>query len=275
MLIFLGLFIANPVVEAPIIRLSGGGAPPIFPFLFVTIACGAISGFHGLVASGTTSKQISSIDHARFIGYGGMLGEGSLALASTLAAVAGMGLITVCNLPSVGMVENLSWAVYYDSWAHATTNKATAFVLGGGALIEAIGVPGPLNDSIGYLLCSYHTGYSHKDSKVYYCGNWDNDIHKTFTKSLYCNNFSIVSVLDFDDVECTKYKYRRIYPGRMGFVAYFWCKQSDAGCFDTYDFKPLFFSQKKTGSSIGITFFVYYCYYIDCLDFKNSGILGN
>ena len=142
-LIFLGLFIANPVVDAPIIRLSGGGAPPIFPFLFVTIACGAISGFHGLVASGTTSKQISSIDHARFIGYGGMLGEGSLALASTLAAVAGMGLITVCNLPSVGMVENLSWAVYYDSWAHATTNKATAFVLGGGALIEAIGVPGP------------------------------------------------------------------------------------------------------------------------------------
>jgi len=90
------------------IRLSGGGAPPIFPFLFVTIACGAISGFHGLVASGTTSKQISSIDHARFIGYGGMLGEGSLALASTLAAVAGMGLITACNLPSVGMVENLS-----------------------------------------------------------------------------------------------------------------------------------------------------------------------
>ena len=42
MLIFLGLFIANPVVDAPIIRLSGGGAPPIFPFLFVTIACGAI-----------------------------------------------------------------------------------------------------------------------------------------------------------------------------------------------------------------------------------------
>ncbi len=55
MLIFLGLFIANPVVEAPIIRLSGGGAPPISPFLFVTIACGAIG------VPGTLTKTLMAV----------------------------------------------------------------------------------------------------------------------------------------------------------------------------------------------------------------------
>ena len=117
------------------------GSPPIFPMLFVTIACGAISGFHGLVSSGTTSKQVDNLSHARMIGYGGMLGEGTLALASTLCAVSGIALVSNCTIPSVGIVENLNWAVYYDSWAHATTNKAVAFVLGGGALMEQIGMP--------------------------------------------------------------------------------------------------------------------------------------
>jgi len=105
----------------------------------VTIACGAISGFHGLVSSGTTSKQINSITDARLIGYGGMIGEGTLALASTICAVAGIGLVSTCNLPAIGAVSDLTWSVYYDSWAHASANKATAFVLGGGALLESIG----------------------------------------------------------------------------------------------------------------------------------------
>ena len=131
-LLFLGLFVAHPVVDAPAFRPSGEGAPSIFPLLFVTIACGTISGFHGLVSSGTTSKQIKHMSDARLIGYGGMLGEGKLALASTLAAVAGIALVTNCKLPSVGFVDDLSWAVYYDSWANAAANKAAAFVLGGG-----------------------------------------------------------------------------------------------------------------------------------------------
>jgi carbon starvation protein len=69
-----------------------------------------------------------------------MLGEGILAVASTIAAVAGIALVTSCNLPSIGPVVDLSWEVYYDSWAHATANKATAFVLGGGALLEQLGL---------------------------------------------------------------------------------------------------------------------------------------
>ena len=143
--LYAGIFYVQPLVEAPAVRLAvDSGAPSMIPLLFVTIACGAISGFHGLVASGTTSKQVNHVNDTRFIGYGGMLGEGTLALASMIAAVAGISLVAACTLPSQGQVENLSWAVYYDSWAHASGNKASAFVLGGGALIQELGVPAEL-----------------------------------------------------------------------------------------------------------------------------------
>ena len=140
-LIFLGIFLAQPVIDAPAIRTAGDlTAPPILPMLFVTIACGAISGFHALVSSGTTSKQVNTLHDARMIGYGAMLGEGTLAIASTIAAVAGIALVTNCDLPSIGHVANLNWEIYYDSWAHATANKATAFVLGGGAFLQQLGL---------------------------------------------------------------------------------------------------------------------------------------
>jgi carbon starvation protein len=128
-LLFLGILVAQPVVDAPAIRsFSEPDVPGLFPLLFVTIACGAISGFHGLVASGTSSKQLEHLSDARMVGYGGMIGEGTLALATTIAAVAGISLVTQCNLPSVGQVPDLNWAIYYDTWAHASGNKAAAFV---------------------------------------------------------------------------------------------------------------------------------------------------
>ena len=151
-LIYTGIFIAQPEIEAPMIRSLEEGGQSIFPLLFVTIACGAISGFHGLIASGTTSKQISNIKHTKIIGYGSMLGEATLALASIIAAVAGISLVGKCNLPSIGYVENLSWNIYYDTWAHTATNKATAFVLGGGALIESLGVSSELAKTITAVL---------------------------------------------------------------------------------------------------------------------------
>ena len=143
-LLFLGLFIARPEFDAPAFRSQTQGAPPIFPILFVTVACGAISGFHGLVSSGTTSKQLNSMRDARPIGYGSMLGEGSLALASTLAAVAGIGLVGACTLPGQGHVPDLSWGTYYDTWGHAGANKASAFVLGGGAFLQQVGLSAEL-----------------------------------------------------------------------------------------------------------------------------------
>ncbi|GIT74592.1 MAG: hypothetical protein Ct9H300mP29_5860 [Candidatus Neomarinimicrobiota bacterium] len=77
-LIYLGIAVANPIIEAPPIRTT---FEPSAPWVFSIIICdnrmGAISGFHGLVSSGTTSKQINSITDSRLIGYGGMIGEGT------------------------------------------------------------------------------------------------------------------------------------------------------------------------------------------------------
>lgn len=81
-----------PVQAPPTdIELGEHSLGALWPTLFVTIACGAVSGFHGLVASGTTSKQIACESHARHVGYGGMLGESALALCVTLAIAAGVG----------------------------------------------------------------------------------------------------------------------------------------------------------------------------------------
>ena len=90
-IIFISIFISNPETTINAVQVHTDN-PPIFPFLFVTIACGAISGFHGLVSSGTTSKQLKNLKDSRLIGYGAMLGESSLALATTVAAACGIGL---------------------------------------------------------------------------------------------------------------------------------------------------------------------------------------
>jgi len=89
-LVYLGVFIGQPEIVAPMYNNAvPEDAPPIFPLLFVTIACGAISGFHGLVSSGTSSKQLRYETDARFVGYLGSTGEGLLAVAAILATGAG------------------------------------------------------------------------------------------------------------------------------------------------------------------------------------------
>ena len=79
-------------MAAPAVNLHPVGAPPVAPFLFITVACGAISGFHCLVSSGTSSKQLKSEADARFVGYGAMVTEGFLAVLVILACAAGLGL---------------------------------------------------------------------------------------------------------------------------------------------------------------------------------------
>jgi carbon starvation protein len=93
-LMYLGLLIIRPDVVAPAVQLHPEGAPPIYPFLFVTIACGAISGFHSLVSSGTTVKQLDNEAHAKMIGYGGMLAEGALSTMAIIACTAGFATAT-------------------------------------------------------------------------------------------------------------------------------------------------------------------------------------
>src|SRR5207247_9995917 len=90
-LLVVGTLVANPKLEAPAVNhlfLSGGPTVPgkIFPFLFITIMCGAISGFHALVSSGTTPKMIKNEKDARTIGYGAMLIEGLVGVVAMIAA---------------------------------------------------------------------------------------------------------------------------------------------------------------------------------------------
>ena len=79
-------------IVAPMVQWQPEGAPPLLPVLFITIACGAVSGFHCLVGSGTTSKQIAHESDARAIGYGSMLTEAFLATLVIAACAAGIGL---------------------------------------------------------------------------------------------------------------------------------------------------------------------------------------
>ncbi len=129
-LIFGGFFMLGPKFVAPAIDLHPAGAPPIFPFVFITIACGAISGFHGLVSSGTTAKQINRESDAKFIGYGGMIGESILGLAAVLATTA-------------GFASTASWEAHYRTWDTAKQLSANlgAFIDGAGLFISTLGVP--------------------------------------------------------------------------------------------------------------------------------------
>lgn len=131
-LLCIGLFVAGPMVVAPAINPNPVGAPPLIPFLFITIACGAISGFHGLVASGTTAKQVSRASDARAIGFGGMLGEGALGMLAVLASTA-------------GFASFADWQTHYSSWgaANGLSAKLEAFVNGGASFVSALGIPQP------------------------------------------------------------------------------------------------------------------------------------
>ena len=90
-LLVVGVLIVNPTLKIPAITdFVDGGGPiipgKVFPFVFITIMCGAVSGFHALVASGTTSKMISKETHCRTIGYGAMLIEGLVGVVALIAA---------------------------------------------------------------------------------------------------------------------------------------------------------------------------------------------
>ena len=92
-LLIIGVIVVNPVLQMPAIsQYAAGGGPiipgPLFPFVFITIACGAISGFHGLIASGTTPKMVDKETDMRPIGYGAMLAEGLVGVMALIAATA-------------------------------------------------------------------------------------------------------------------------------------------------------------------------------------------
>ncbi|HEY5551058.1 MAG TPA: carbon starvation protein A [Opitutaceae bacterium] len=132
----------RPALElvAPMINWSPKGAPLIFPFLFITIACGAISGFHCLVSSGTSSKQLKNESDARFVGYGSMLTEGFLAVLVIIACAAGLGL-GVQAAGGVTLTGQEAWLSRYGEWSSRLGPLVAAYVDGSANILAALGIP--------------------------------------------------------------------------------------------------------------------------------------
>ena len=128
------VLIASPTIVAPAINPNVPAAtPPLLPLLFVTVACGAISGFHGLVGSGTTSKQLNKETDARFVGYLGSVGEGALAIVAIIAATAGFATFG-------------DWEAFYQTY---NTQGTGAFVRGGAQIASAgLGLPVPFAETL-------------------------------------------------------------------------------------------------------------------------------
>jgi carbon starvation protein len=133
--LYLAVFKLRPAIVAPAFNLGVEGAPAVVPFLFITIACGAISGFHSLVSSGTTVRQIDRESHMKVVGYGGMLGEGALATMAVLACTA-------------GFATAAAWNQHYASWGAAAGKEVAAFVRGGGYFLTTFGLPPDLGNTI-------------------------------------------------------------------------------------------------------------------------------
>lgn len=129
MQLFVGLFLlygavllSLPEISAPAFnQQTTADAPSLVPLLFVTIACGAVSGFHGIVSSGTSSKQLDREPDARFVGYLGAVGEGSLALITIVA-------VTSAALAATPEI----WHRIYDQYG---STNADTFVQGGAQMI--------------------------------------------------------------------------------------------------------------------------------------------
>ncbi|MBQ16188.1 MAG: carbon starvation protein A [Planctomycetaceae bacterium] len=149
-LLGLGLVVAaatgqvDLAASAPAIaETAPSGAPPIWPFLFITIACGAISGFHCLVSSGTSSKQLACETDAQFVGFGSMLLEGGLAVIVILACCAGVGM-GVTTEEGTLLTGLAAWQTKYDvsgGWASfGLSQKVGAFVDGGANFVSSLGI---------------------------------------------------------------------------------------------------------------------------------------
>jgi carbon starvation protein len=129
-LTYIGFFVLRPEFASPVIDTHPVGAPPMYPFVFIVIACGAASGFHSLVSSGTTAKQLDREPQARPIGYGAMIGESLLGLAAVLACTA-------------GFVSPAAWRHHYADWAsiQGLGNSMSAFIEGATRFVSTVGLP--------------------------------------------------------------------------------------------------------------------------------------
>ncbi len=153
LLLVLGIFVAHPSMDAPAINPAafkpGTDIPGLMPLLFITIACGAISGFHSLASSGTTVKQVKYEKDTLFIGYGGMLLEGFLAVVVIMAVAGGLGM--GLKRGDLTVFGTDAYAMQYSSWTGINAGigaKLEAFVTGASNLLASIGIPGKVAASL-------------------------------------------------------------------------------------------------------------------------------
>ncbi len=163
----IGIVIVAPPLQMPALtRFAAGNGPvwsgDLFPFLFITIACGAVSGFHSLISSGTTPKMIENETHARFIGYGGMLAESFVAvMALTAASCIDPGVYFAMNSPAA-LVGTTPQAVAQtlSTWGFVITpemlvqtakdvGETTILARAGGAPTLAVGMAHILQQVVG------------------------------------------------------------------------------------------------------------------------------
>ncbi|GAM14468.1 carbon starvation CstA family protein [Mesobacillus selenatarsenatis] len=133
-ILYAGLIFLQPKVTAPAMNAAATDVS-WFPLLFITIACGAISGFHGLVSSGTSSKQLEKETDARFVGYLGAVGEGVLALIAIIAVV------TV-------FATKADFTAAYSSFAAASAGGLGNFINGAAQLATGIWIPADIARTI-------------------------------------------------------------------------------------------------------------------------------
>ncbi|MBA4215777.1 MAG: carbon starvation CstA family protein [Roseateles sp.] len=163
----IGIVIVAPPLKMPALTQFAAGAGPVwagslFPFLFITIACGAVSGFHSLIASGTTPKLLENETHARYIGYGGMLAESFVAVMALVAASCiEPGVYFAMNSPAALVGKDAaSVAQTISTWgfvvtpemltqAAADVGEKTILARAGGAPTLAVGMAEILHQVVG------------------------------------------------------------------------------------------------------------------------------
>ncbi|MFL4979611.1 MAG: carbon starvation CstA family protein [Xanthobacteraceae bacterium] len=154
----IGIYLVQPELKMQAVtRFADGTGPvfsgPLFPFLFITIACGSVSGFHALISSGTTPKMIERESHARFIGYGGMLMESFVAIMALCAAcVLDPGIYFAMNSPAavIGdapqkaaeVISNWGWTITPETITQTASDVGERTILNraGGAPTLAVGM---------------------------------------------------------------------------------------------------------------------------------------
>jgi carbon starvation protein len=184
LLLYGGMFIVHPRVVAPAVQLQPEGAPWLVPFLFITIACGAISGFHCLVCSGTTVRQLKSEKDAHLVGYGAMIAEGILATIAIIACVA-------------GFATRSAWDGHYASWsaAQGLGAKLSAFVTGGTRFLAGLGISGAFAEAIvGVIIVSFAMTTIDTAARLqrYIIGELGEDYKLNFLKNRYVG--SVIAV---------------------------------------------------------------------------------